>query len=41
MTLLTVFGLGGYCADCTPDHDHPLHNIIEQVELPDEYREDA
>ena len=27
-----LFGIGGYCADCTPDHDHPLHNIIEERE---------
>lgn len=31
-----TYGLGGYCADCTPDHDHPLHNIVEQYEIPDE-----
>lgn len=34
MTLVT-YGEGGYCADCDPSHDHPLHNIIEQVEVPD------
>jgi hypothetical protein len=35
MALNTVYGIGGYCADCDPSHDHPLHNIIEQVEVPD------
>ena len=35
MALDTVYGIGGYCADCNPSHDHPLHNIIEQVEVPD------
>ena len=24
-----LYGIGGYCEDCSPDHDHPLHNIIE------------
>jgi len=33
MSLNIVFGLGGYCADCDPSHNHPLHNIIEQVEV--------
>lgn len=27
-----TYGLGGYCKDCTPDHDHPLHNIVAQGE---------
>jgi hypothetical protein len=35
MALNTVYGIGGYCAECDPSHDHPLHNIIEQVEVPD------
>jgi hypothetical protein len=35
MALDTVYGIGGYCADCDSSHDHPLHNIIEQVEVPD------
>jgi hypothetical protein len=39
MTTITTYGFGGYCADCTPDHSHPLHNIIEEVELPDEVKE--
>lgn len=29
------YGLGGYCQDCSPDHDHPLHNVVEIVEIPD------
>jgi len=35
MAINIIYGLGGYCADCTPDHDHPLNNIIEEVEVPD------
>jgi hypothetical protein len=36
MAINTTYGLGGYCGDCTPDHDHPLNNIIEETEVPDE-----
>jgi hypothetical protein len=36
MGLVIIYGLGGYCTDCTPDHDHPLHNIVEEIETPDE-----
>jgi hypothetical protein len=31
-----VFGLGGFCENCDETHDHPLHNIVEVVEIPDE-----
>ena len=31
----TVYGIGGFCQDCDPSHDHPLNNIVEQVELPE------
>ena len=31
-----IYGPGGYCPDCTPDHDHPLNNIIEVIDLPEE-----
>jgi hypothetical protein len=31
-----VFGLGGYCENCDETHDHPLHNIVEIVEVPDD-----
>jgi hypothetical protein len=24
-----VYGLGGWCENCDPSHDHPLNNIIE------------
>lgn len=30
-----TYGLGGYCLDCNESHDHPLHNIVELVEVPD------
>jgi len=36
MTTWTIYGEGGYCVDCVPSHDHPLNNIIEETELPDE-----
>jgi len=31
-----VYGLGGYCENCDETHDHPLHNLIEVIEVPDE-----
>ena len=31
-----TYGLGGYCADCDETHNHPLHNLIEVIEVPDE-----
>ena len=31
-----VFGLGGFCQNCDETHDHPLHNIVEVIEYPDE-----
>jgi hypothetical protein len=36
MAINTIYGLGGFCADCSADHDHPLNNIIEETEVPDE-----
>ena len=33
---VVTFGLGGYCADCDESHDHPLHNIVEIIESPEE-----
>lgn len=36
MATVIVYGLGGFCVDCDPSHDHPLHNIIEEIEVPDE-----
>lgn len=32
------YGIGGWCEHCSPDHDHPLNNILklEMVEVPDE-----
>lgn len=33
---IVTFGLGGYCADCDESHDHPLHNIVEVIEEPEE-----
>ena len=33
---IVTFGDGGYCENCHSAHDHPLNNIIEVVEIPDE-----
>lgn len=33
--MYTLFGFGGYCENCDESHDHPLHNIIEEYEIPD------
>jgi hypothetical protein len=36
MSTLVVYGLGGYCAECDSTHDHPLHNIVETIEIDNE-----
>lgn len=36
MGRIVTFGLGGYCENCDPSHDHPLHNIVEIIDEPDE-----
>lgn len=36
MNTIVTFGLGGFCENCDETHDHPLHNIVEIIELPDE-----
>lgn len=33
--LIRRYGLGGYCDPCDTSHDHPLHNLVEQVEVDD------
>jgi hypothetical protein len=35
---VTVFGPGGFCENCNPEHEHPLGNIIEEyeIEIPEE-----
>lgn len=30
-----VYGEGGYCEQCDPSHDHPLHNITSSEVVPD------
>lgn len=35
MAINETYGLGGYCDECDETHDHPLHNIIERIEIPD------
>lgn len=32
----TIYGFGGFCADCDDSHNHPLHNVVKIEELPDE-----
>ena len=34
-----TFGFGGYCENCDETHDHPLHNIVEDIEILDEVTE--
>jgi hypothetical protein len=36
MGTYVTYGLGGYCAECDPSHDHPLHNIVAQGEYESE-----
>ena len=36
MTKIVTFGLGGFCENCDETHDHPLNNIVEITETPDE-----
>jgi hypothetical protein len=33
---IVTFGLGGFCEYCDATHDHPLNNIVEIIETPDE-----
>lgn len=33
MSRIVTFGIGGWCENCDPSHDHPLHNIIEDIEV--------
>lgn len=39
MPKIVTYGFGGYCADCDPSHDHPLHNLISEIDVPDEENE--
>jgi len=32
----TTYGIGGWCENCSSSHDHPLNNIIEEVEVLEE-----
>ena len=34
MSQKITFGFGGYCENCDETHDHPLHNIVEIIEIP-------
>lgn len=36
MPRLVTYGLGGYCENCDPSHDHPLHNLVSDIEIPEE-----
>lgn len=35
MGQIVTYGIGGYCAECSESHDHPLHNIVSVEEVPD------
>lgn len=35
MSRLITYGIGGHCEKCSDKHDHPLHNIIEDIQIPD------
>lgn len=39
MGQIVTYGIGGYCANCEPSHDHPLNNLISIVEVEDEPEE--
>lgn len=36
MRTIITYGIGGHCQECDTTHDHPLNNIIEVIEIPDE-----
>lgn len=36
MGYIVTYGLNGYCENCDESHDHPLHNIVEIREVPDD-----
>jgi hypothetical protein len=33
--LNVIYGPGGFCKECDETHEHPLNNILEQIEIPD------
>jgi len=35
MAINITYGEGGFCENCDNTHDHLLHNIVEQFEVPD------
>lgn len=35
MNRIITYGATGYCENCNETHDHPMHNIIEIIQLPD------
>ena len=35
MSTQITFGLGGWCENCDETHDHPLHNIVEELTIDD------
>ena len=34
MSKVIIYGIGGYCSDCLPEHDHPLNNVVDEYDLP-------
>lgn len=35
MSITVIYGEGGFCENCDNTHEHPLHNIVEQIEVED------
>ncbi len=36
MAVNVIYGDGGWCQECDETHEHPLNNILEIEEIPDE-----
>lgn len=32
---IQTYGVGGFCENCDPAHDHPFGNVVATVEVPD------
>lgn len=39
--IIVTYGLGGFCENCDTTHDHPLNNIVEITETPDEPQDET
>jgi hypothetical protein len=36
MGFIVTYGEGGHCEPCDSSHDHPLNNIVEIIEEPED-----